>query len=77
MPPETRNLIMFANCSNLSPSFVIIKVSYIPESFLVSYHQTEIMYSSRLLHNMALTHLGWIVWEAKYVNEFIAFMLPF
>ena len=27
MPPETRKLIMFANCSNPSSSFVIIKVS--------------------------------------------------
>ena len=27
MPPETRKLIMFANCSHPSSSFVIIKVS--------------------------------------------------
>ena len=74
MPSETRKLIMFANCSNPSSPFVIIKVS-IPESFLVLYHQTAIMYSSRLLHNMVLTHLGWIVWEATYVIEFIACML--
>ena len=52
------------------------KFQYIPESFLVSYYQTAIMYSSRLLYNMVLTHLGWIVREATYVNEFIAWILP-
>ena len=52
------------------------KFQYIPAPFLVSYHQTAIMYSSRLLHNMVLTRLGWIVWEATYVNEFIDWMLP-
>ena len=45
-----------------------------PESFLVSYHQKTILNSSKFLHNMKLTHLGWIVWEASYVREFIALM---
>ena len=74
MPPETRKLITFANYSNPSSSFVNIKFRYIPESFLVSYHQKTILNSSKLLHNMVLTHLGLIVWEATYVREFIALM---
>ena len=70
MPPETRKLITFANNSNPSPSFVNIKVSVSTGI----YHQKTILNSSKLLHNIVLTHLGWIVWEATHVNEFIALM---
>ena len=59
MPPETRKLITFANYSNPSSSFVLISMfRYIPESFLVSYHQKTILNSSKLLHNMVLDRLG-------------------
>ena len=74
MPPETRKLIAFANYSNPSSFVNLSKFRYIPESFLVSYHKKTILNSSKLLHNMVLTHLGWIVWEATYVKEFIAWM---
>ena len=48
MPLDTRKLVIFANCSTPSSSFVIIKVSTKPESFLVSCHQTIIMYSKKV-----------------------------
>ena len=76
MPPETRKLITFANCSNPSSSFVIIKLLIPDHSLFHTGHQTTIMYSSRLLHSMVLTHLGLNDWVATYVNEFIAWMLP-
>ena len=67
MPPETRKLITFANYSNPSSSFVYIKVSVytgmIP-CFIPQKDNPE----------LKQTHLGWIVWEARYVKEFIALM---
>ena len=74
MPPEKQKLITFANYSNPSSSFVNIKVRYIPKSFLVSYHQNTVLNLGKLLHNMVLTNLGWIIWEATYVKEFIAWI---
>ena len=76
MPPETRKLIIMLIAQILHHRLSLLKFQYIPESFLVSYHQTAIKYSSRILHNMVFTDLGWIVSEATYVNEFIALMLP-
>ena len=56
---------------NFLPLYTIL---YIPESFLVSYHKKTILNSNKLLHNMVLTHIGWTVWEARYVKESIALM---
>ena len=73
MPPETRNLITFANYSNPSSSFV--NISFGIYRIHPLFHTTKrVLNSSKLLHNMVLTHLGWIVWEATYVKAFIAWM---
>ena len=68
------NLLCLLIAQILRHCLSLSKFRYITESFLVSYHQTTIMYSSGLLHNMVSTQLGWIVWEATYVNEFIAWI---
>ena len=51
----------FAACSKLSSSFVNVKVS-------------GKMSSSRLLRYAA--NIGWIVWETKYAERFIAWKQP-
>ena len=71
MPPETRKLITFANYLNPSSSFVNVKVSVYTGIIPCFISQKD---SIKILHNMVLAHLGRIVWEATYVNEFIAFM---
>ena len=74
MPPETRKLITFANCSNPSSSFFNVKVSVytgIIPCFIPSKDNPEL---NRLLYNTVFTYLDWNVWETTYVNVFIAWM---
>ena len=74
MPSETRKLITFANYSNPSSSFVNIKVSvytgiipcFIPQKDNPELKQTFAQYGVNTSRR--------IVWEARYVKEFIALM---
>ena len=75
MPTEIRKLIMFANCSNPSSSFVIKEVSIytgiipclIPPNNKHVFESTFAQYS---VNTPRLDRLGsnvrWIVWEATY-----------